>query len=127
MARNFRELEAKMPSASRQRAQARARRMLAEMLLPEMRRLSGMTQVELAQALGIKQPTLSRIESQDDMQVSTLQRIVEALGGQLDIVVHLPAGDYRLGQFVRTASCVAESAPEYGAATPAPKHRGSSH
>ena len=33
------------------------------------------------------------------MQISTLQRIVRALGGVLEITVRLPAGEYRLGQF----------------------------
>ena len=48
MARKFSELEAKMPAASRKRAQAKAQRMLAELLLPEIRRLSGMTQPQKA-------------------------------------------------------------------------------
>lgn len=114
MARKFSELEAKMPPASRGRAQAKARRMLGELLLPEIRRLSGMTQVELARALGIKQPTLSRLEGRGDMQVSTLKRVVEALGGQLDIVVRFPAGEYRVGQF-NPASGVAEPPGTYTA------------
>ena len=52
----------------------RAKEMLAEMLLAEVRQSVGLTQEELAATLGIKQPTLSRLESQHDMQVSTLQR-----------------------------------------------------
>ena len=48
MARKFSELEAKMSAASRKRAQAKAQRMLAELLLPEIRRLSGMTQPQKA-------------------------------------------------------------------------------
>jgi len=113
MARSFTELEARMSPRSRQRAKTKARRLLAEMLLPELRRRTGTTQAELARALGIKQPTLSRIESQDDMQVSTLSRIVEALGGSLDIVVHLPSGDYRLSQFDPAVS-MAEPTAGYG-------------
>jgi len=35
----------------------------------------------------------------DDMHVSTLRRIVSALGGELEIVAHLPAGDIRISQF----------------------------
>lgn len=120
MARKFSELEAKMPPAARRRAHAKARRLLAELLLPELRRLSGLTQVELARLLNIKQPTLSRLEGQDDMQVSTLRRIVEALGGQLDVVVHFPAGDYRLAQFT-PAPGIAEGTAEYEA--PPPRHR----
>jgi transcriptional regulator with XRE-family HTH domain len=112
MARRFTELEARMSPTARRRAEVKTHRMLAGLLLPELRRRTGKTQAELARALGIKQPTLSRIESQDDMQVSTLTRIVEALGGSLDIVVHLPSGDYRLTQFDPTTS-VAEPPAAY--------------
>ncbi|MGA2497456.1 MAG: XRE family transcriptional regulator [Tepidisphaeraceae bacterium] len=55
--------------------------------------------MELAEKLGIRQPAVSQLEQQDDMQVSTLQRIVKALGGVLEITVRLPGGEYRLGQF----------------------------
>lgn len=99
MARNFKELEAKMSPERHTRAQARAREMLAEMLLSEVRREAGITQEQLADTLGIKQPTLSKLESQDDMQISTLSRIVKALGGQLEIVARLPRGEIRLKQF----------------------------
>ena len=99
MARNFQELEAKMPPDSLTRAKVRAKEMMAEMLLSELRRAVGLTQEQLAAALGIKQPTLSRLEAQDDMQVSTLKRLVHALGGELEIIVHLPTGDIRLCQF----------------------------
>jgi hypothetical protein len=45
------------------------------------------------------QPSLSKLENQDDMQVSTLRRLIEALGGQLEIIAHLPKGDIRIRQF----------------------------
>ncbi len=99
MARKFTELESKMRPEARARAKARAREMMAEMLLAEIRQSVGMTQEELAAALGIKQPTLSRIESQPDMQISTLQRLVHALGGQLEVIAHLPGGAIRINQF----------------------------
>ena len=99
MARNFRELEARMRPESLSRAKARAKEMMAEMLLAEVRRAAGLTQEELAELLGIKQPTLSRLESQNDMQISTLRNLIEALGGELEIVVHMPNGDIRLTQF----------------------------
>jgi transcriptional regulator with XRE-family HTH domain len=95
MAKNFRDLEAKMPPQSL----ARAKEMMAEMLLAEIRKSVGLTQEELAATLGIKQPTLSRLESQADMQVSTLRNLIEALGGKLEIIVHMPGGDIRLTQF----------------------------
>jgi len=99
MARNFRELEAKMPPEARARAKAQAKAMMADMLLSEIRKAVGLTQEELAKSLGIKQPTLSRLESQSDMQISTLRRLVRALGGELEIVARLPGGVIRLSQF----------------------------
>jgi transcriptional regulator with XRE-family HTH domain len=103
MAKNFRELEAKMRPESLARAKARAREVMAEMLLAEVRKAVGLTQDEVAATLGIKQPTLSRLESQDDMQISTLRRLIEALGGKLEIIAHLPKGDIRLCQFKEVA------------------------
>jgi hypothetical protein len=39
------------------------------------------------------------LESQDDVQTCTLRRIVEALGGQLEIIATLPTGRITLSQF----------------------------
>ncbi|MEI8376100.1 MAG: helix-turn-helix transcriptional regulator [Planctomycetota bacterium] len=103
MARKFKELEATMPPESLSRAKIRAKEMMAEMLLSEIRQATGLTQEEVAASLGIKQPTLSRIESQDDIQVSTLQRLVRALGGELEIIAHLPGRDVRIRQFKESA------------------------
>ncbi len=101
MPRNFRELEAKMPPASFARAKVRAKEMIAEMLLAEIRKSVGLTQENVAAELDIKQPTLSKLESQDDMQISTLRRLIEALGNELELIAHMPGGDVRLGQFSR--------------------------
>ena len=97
--RNISVLREKMGPARVAKAKVRAREIQAEMLLAELRKLEGVTQVELAEKLGIKQPAVSQLEQQDDMQVRTLQRIVKALGGVLEITVRLPGGEYRLGQF----------------------------
>jgi transcriptional regulator with XRE-family HTH domain len=99
MAQNFRKLEAKMSPESRARAEAMAKEIMAEMLLAEIRKAVGLTQRQLAETLGITQPSLSKIENQDDMQISTLRRLIEALGGQLEIIAHLPKGDIRVRQF----------------------------
>ncbi|MBN1554105.1 MAG: helix-turn-helix transcriptional regulator [Phycisphaerae bacterium] len=99
MARNFRELEEKMSPEARARAEVRFQEILSEMLLSELRKFVGVTQEELADTLGIKQPSLSKLENQDDMQISTLRRVIEALGGELEIVAHLPKGDIRIRQF----------------------------
>ena len=79
--------------------EAKTKTMLAEMLLPEIRKHSGLTQKEVATVLGISQPSLSKIENQDDMQIGTLSKLIQALGGKLEIIAHLPHGDCRLTQF----------------------------
>ena len=96
---NFEELRNRMSPQRRARNERAVNAALRRMLLSELRRLAGKTQVQLAASLGIKQPTLSQLEGQDDMQISTLRRIVEALGGELEIVATLPAGRISLSQF----------------------------
>jgi transcriptional regulator with XRE-family HTH domain len=95
----FSELRDRMPAKSRARARCGAREDMSKMLLVEIRKLAGLTQEQLATQLGVKQPSLSQLESQQDMQISTLKRIVEALGGGLEIVVTLPGRRIALSQF----------------------------
>jgi len=99
MARNFKELEAKISPARRKKIQKSARDQMAAMLLAELRKQAGYTQVELAEQLEIKQPSLSKLESQDDMQISTLRRLIKALGGELELIAKLPDGEVKLSQF----------------------------
>lgn len=103
MKKNFSELQKQMDPERLARAKVRAKDMMAEMLLSEIRRQTGLTQEELAASLGIKQPSLSKLESQADMQISTLQRLIEALGGNLELIAHLPGGDVRISQFMPKA------------------------
>ncbi|HVT59627.1 MAG TPA: helix-turn-helix domain-containing protein [Thermoanaerobaculia bacterium] len=54
-----------------------------------LREAAGKTQAEVAEASKIDQADISRLESREnfaDCQVSTLQRYVAALGGQLELV-----------------------------------------
>ncbi len=69
-------------------------------LLQELRAKRQVTQNELADRLGIRQPTVSKIERREDVNLSTLRRYVEALGGELhvtakfaDATVELALGD----------------------------------
>lgn len=105
MAKSFDELANRtMSAASRARAARRTRAILVEMLLAEVRKLAGKSQSELARILGIKQPTLSKLEGQEDMQISTLQRIIEALGGEVEIIARFPKTAVRLGQFEKKST-----------------------
>ena len=99
MAKKFENLEKKMNPKRVKQAKARAREVMAEMLLAESRKEAGFTQEDLAKTIGVKQPSLSKLESQEDIQISTLQRLIQALGGQLELIAHMPGGDIRISQF----------------------------
>jgi DNA-binding XRE family transcriptional regulator len=58
--------------------------------LKELRRLSELSQAKIAKSLRISQPAVSKIEKQTDMYLSTLRSYVEAMGGELDVIVRLP-------------------------------------
>jgi predicted transcriptional regulator len=58
--------------------------------LRELRRLSRKSQAKIAKKLKISQPAVSKIERQTDMYLSTLRSYVEAMGGELDVIVRLP-------------------------------------
>jgi len=97
--RAFSLLRKRMTPARRKRNARAADNAIAEILLSELRQSSGLTQRKLAAALGIKQPTLAQMEKQTDIKVSTLRRLIEALGGELDLIVRLPTGEFRVTQF----------------------------
>jgi transcriptional regulator with XRE-family HTH domain len=100
MAKTFDELVKRTTSKkTRQRAAGRTRELLGELLLSEIRKLAGKSQRQVAEALNIKQPSLSKLEKQSDMQISTLRRIVTVLGGELEIIAKFPNGAVKIEQF----------------------------
>jgi transcriptional regulator len=72
--------------------EARAQELTEEVeSLGELRRVAGKAQIDIASALKVKQPTVSKIEKQTDMYLSTLRSYIEAVGGTLELVVRLPS------------------------------------
>ena len=63
--------------------------------LAELRRLRGLTQGEVAGRAGIKQAAVARIEGREDILLSTLDRIVSAMGATLSIRARFPDGTER--------------------------------
>lgn len=76
-------------------ARAIATEMLLNIHLAELRERVQKTQVEMAQMLGLKQPTVAVMEkSGRDLKLSTLKRYVEATGSKLRLDVELPDGSH---------------------------------
>jgi predicted transcriptional regulator len=44
----------------------------------------------MAKRLGVKQVSISRLESRDDPRLSTLTRYIDAMGGRLHLIVEFP-------------------------------------
>lgn len=66
--------------------------------LREARKAVNMTQVELAEAMGVSQNRVSRMENGDinSMSLDTLRKYVGALGGSVTLVADLPTGKVSL-------------------------------
>lgn len=58
--------------------------------LAELRRMQGMTQKQVAENMGISQPSVSQLERRRDIRRSTLTAYVKALGGELDVTAKFP-------------------------------------
>jgi DNA-binding XRE family transcriptional regulator len=82
-----------LPATRRKKIAKRTALLIAEeMTMRELRKARQMTQVEMAKSLGVKQEQISRIEKRTDMHLSTLQRAVKAMGGELILIATFPDG-----------------------------------
>ena len=68
-------------------------------LLAQLRKDSDLTQKELAEIMQIRQAAISKIENQEDILITTLERYVKALGGELEVRAKFPDRDVKLTQF----------------------------
>lgn len=91
MGRTMDEVMASLPKERQERIRARAAELSREIEgLKALRQLADRSQEQIAQSLGIKQPSVLKIERQTDLYLSTLRRFVEAAGRKLELRVELP-------------------------------------
>ena len=93
---NFNELRARMSPERRAANAAAAAELHREYVLAQIRREVGVTQTDMADRLGVSQPTYATQERNDNMRIGTLRRIVGALGGVLKMQVEIDGRDYPL-------------------------------
>ena len=103
MARNFKELQAKISPERRARTEERVKKAIAEMALDELRHARQLTQAGLASTLGVDQGSISKLERRTDMYISTLRSYVRAIGGDLQIRAVFPEGEVLINQFADIA------------------------
>jgi predicted XRE-type DNA-binding protein len=92
MGRSLDDVIAALPPERQEKVETRFQELKQQVEgLGELRRVAGKAQAEIASALKIKQPSVSKIERQADLYLSTLRNYIEAIGGKLDLVVRLPS------------------------------------
>ena len=91
MARTLHEKLKALPIERQEKINRRTSELIEEeMSLRDLRKSCGLTQERIAESLGIPQESVSRLERRSDLLVSTLRNYVEAMGGEMYIVVKLP-------------------------------------
>ena len=70
-----------------------------KMAWDELREARRLTQEHLAELLQVNQAAVSKVERRADMYVSTLEKIIKAMGGQLEIRAVFPEWQVRINQF----------------------------
>ena len=89
----LKELMAQQSEESQERIAAKVDVIRRIVALNQLREELNISQTELAAAMGVKQPTVAKIEQPgNDPRLSTLKRYVSALGGEMSIDVTLPNG-----------------------------------
>ncbi len=104
MTKKFSELRAQMSPDAVGRAKAKAKAMLDEMSLNELRQARGLSQKMLAEVLHVQQPSIAKLEKRTDMYISTLRSHIEAMGGELEVVARFPEGNVKISNFADLAS-----------------------
>ena len=99
MAKSFKTLVDKMSPESQKRVADRKQELLQDLALQELRQARRLTQQQLAESLKISQASVSKMEGQSDMYLSTLRRFLEAMGGELRIVARFPDGEFLINLF----------------------------
>jgi DNA-binding XRE family transcriptional regulator len=93
MAKSLEQLLAEEKPEVVSNARAKADEMLFEIRLSEVRALLEKTQNDLANALGVTQPTIAGMERLGkDLRLSSVKRYVEAAGAKVRLEIELPDG-----------------------------------
>ena len=109
MSKSFKKLLADMPEERLEKIKIKTEVLKNELALKELRQAMELTQEELAKVLHVNQAAVSKFESQSDIYISTLRKILFAMGGELRIVAHFDDGDVLINQFddIRKSEAVA--------------------
>ncbi|WP_201546915.1 helix-turn-helix domain-containing protein [Psychrobacter lutiphocae] len=87
---------ADLPAERQERMNAKAKIISQSNELAKLRQSYHLKQAELAKKMGVSQASISKVESGKDIQLSTLQKYVQSLGGEVSITAKMPDGEITL-------------------------------
>ena len=75
-----------------------------EMALHDLRKAIGASQEVVAHSLGVKQPAIAKMERRTDIRIQSLRRMIEAMGGTLEISARFQNGKVRITNYNDTGA-----------------------
>jgi DNA-binding XRE family transcriptional regulator len=79
-------------STRKELEELRARLLPSISLIRSLREELSLSQAEIADILGVSQPSVSQLEARRDLKLSVLKKIVAAKGGSVKVVIELEEG-----------------------------------
>ncbi len=73
-----------------------------EMALYDLRKAIGTSQELVARSLGVNQPAVAKMERRTDIRIQSLRRMIEAMGGTLEISAKFQDGEVKITNYTDT-------------------------
>ncbi|RWX76093.1 XRE family transcriptional regulator [Neorhizobium lilium] len=99
MSTEWKTLRAELPEDVRTRLDAKREDRRLGKALAEVRKAMNATQQEVATRASMTQNTVSKIESADDVLLSSVVRYMRSIGGGVELVLKMPDGEVRRVDF----------------------------
>lgn len=99
MAHKWEDVRGKFSPEREARIRRKVEATLKAMKLDQLREARSLTQTRMAEALGVNQGAVSKLERRADMYVSTLRSYLKAMGAQLQIKAVFPDGEVVIDHF----------------------------
>ena len=94
----FKVLRDRMSPEAQAQAIEMSEQLEKDMALTDLRRALKFSQARLAAVLNINQASVAKMEKRRDMQIGTLRRAIEAMGGKLELHARFKDRTVRLDQ-----------------------------
>jgi transcriptional regulator len=91
MTKSLKDVMASVSPTRRKKIEKRSAELAEDyMTLQALRKKLNLTQAVIADGMKMKQANVSKVEKRSDMLVSTVRSYVEAMGGKLELIAHIP-------------------------------------